>query len=259
MIKKWTKTAFAVAHDVLTWRNFNDHKKGPRYRGVYGSYQEAEAALPKGRTYGFHEEVPEFFKNTQFGFNQGDYPVLFRLHGMLGPGDKVFDFGGSLGQCFYSYRRFIDFPEDLRWVVCDVESFVAQGPEVAKENNAPSLAFTTDRSQASGAKLYLTSGTLQYVDDDLSEILAKLTELPEHVIVNRVPMYDGRPYWTVQSSLHSFIPYKVMNTADFISRMARLGYEAVDQWDLPRTMHIPLHYDLFVPHFRGVYFRYAKD
>ena len=86
MITRTTKTLLAVAHDLLTWRRFDDHKLGPRYRGVYATYQEAEAALPKGRDHGFHEDVPDFFKKTQLGFNQSDYPVLLRLLQALKPG-----------------------------------------------------------------------------------------------------------------------------------------------------------------------------
>ena len=258
MITRTTKTLLAVAHDLLTWRRFDDHKQGPRYRGVYATYQEAEAALPKGRDHGFHEDVPDFFKKTQLGFNQSDYPVLLRLLQALKPGAAVFDFGGGLGQCFYSYQQFIEFPPGLTWTVCDVESFLEQGPKLAHERGVENLFFTSDRMKASGATAFITNGTLQYVEEDLSEILRRLPELPEHVLVNRVPMYKGKPYYTVQSSLHSFIPYKIMNTGELIERMSRIGYDAIDQWNLPRTLHVPLHYDHFVPHFRGIYFRYRK-
>ena len=139
-----------------------------------------------------------------------------------------------------------------------MESFLEQGPKLAHERGVENLFFTSDRMKASGATAFITNGTLQYVEEDLSEILRRLPELPEHVLVNRVPMYKGKPYYTVQSSLHSFIPYKIMNTGELIERMSRIGYDAIDQWNLPRTLHVPLHYDHFVPHFRGIYFRYRK-
>ncbi|MBT9332593.1 methyltransferase, TIGR04325 family [Paracidobacterium acidisoli] len=254
-LSRLMKNSTAVARDLLTWQYFYDHRKGPRYRGVYGSYQEAEAAMPRNGQYGFHDDVPEFFQRTQLAFNQNDYPVLLWMSQALEPDATIFDFGGGLGQCYYTYQGLIPFPEGLRWTVCDVESFIAEGPKMAAERGAENLFFTSDRSQASGATVFLTNGTLQYVENDLWTILSGLPEPPEHVLVNRVPMYEGEAYYTVQSSLHSFIPYRIMNSAEFIEGMSKAGYTLIDQWKLPRSVYIPLHYKNFVPHFRGMYFR----
>src|ERR1700759_1296533 len=234
--------AVAIARDLYTYRRFYDPKRAPRYRGAYSSFADAERAIPKGRPEGFNlDDVPEFFIGRQFLFNPQDYPVLVWLSQALEPHGTVFDLGGGIGQCYYKYQDYIRYPEELQWIVCDVESFAARGPEFALEQNAPNLHFTTDRSAADGATVYLTNGALQYIEPDLPEILAQLSSKPRHVLVNRVPFYDGARYFSVQSSLHSFVAHKVGNTAEFVRGMEALGYTTVDQWSLPRSMHIYFH------------------
>ncbi|MBV8629379.1 MAG: methyltransferase, TIGR04325 family [Silvibacterium sp.] len=255
-MKTILQRAVAIVRDLYTYRYFNDPEKAPRYRGVYATFEEAERAIPKGRPEGFNlDEVPEFFIGKQFLFNPQDYPVLVWLSQAFEPGCRVFDLGGGFGQCYYKYREYIRYPEGLEWTVCDVESFASRGPEFARQQNADALHFTTERAAADGSTIYLTNGALQYIEPDLPEILGQLSSKPRHVLVNRVPLYDGEPYFSVQSSLHSFVVHKVGNTTRLIRGMEALGYSAIDQWTLPRSMHVYFHPECDVPSFRGFYFR----
>ena len=250
--------AVALARDAYTYRHFYSQAKAPRYRGVFNSFAEAERAIPKGRPEGFNlEAVPDFFIGRQFAFNQQDYPVLLWLSQALEPGAKVFDLGGGFGQCFYKYQEYVRFPEGLQWLVCDVESFLSPARDFAEKQGAQNLHFTTDRSAADGCSVYLTNGALQYIEPDLPEILGLLSAKPQHVLVNRVPMYEGRRYYTVQSSSHSFVAHKTINASQFVREMQELGYRLVDQWSLPRSMHVYFHPECDVPNFRGFYFRRA--
>jgi putative methyltransferase (TIGR04325 family) len=259
-MKRVLQQTLAVARDLYTYRYFDSQEKAPRYRGVYSSFAAAERAIPKGRPEGFNlDAVPDFFLETHFMFNQQDYPVLLWLSQAFERKSKVFDLGGGFGQSYYKYQDYLQYPEGLQWTVCDVESFMTPGPEFARKQNATNLFFTTDRSAADGCSIYLTNGALQYIEPDLAEILAQLTLKPRHVLVNRVPLYDGKPYYTVQSSKHSYVAHKVGNTAQFAQAMEALGYETVDQWALPRTLHIPFRPERFVPNFRGFYFRQRKS
>lgn len=259
MLPRLVQNTLTTLRDLYTARHFHNPKKAPRYRGLYPTYEAALAALPKGELHGFEDEsVPEYFEKYLLGFNTGDYPVLFWMQKTLVPGSTVFDFGGGLGQCFYGYQEFMQFPAGLRWTVCDVESQVKHGAKVAHERKAENLFFTTDTQQASGVTFFLTNGALQYVPEDLSAILAKLPELPQHLIVNRVPIYEGKPYYTVQSSLHSFVPHRVFNLQEFTGQIKNLGYELAGEWKLPRTLHVQFHPELFVDSFKGLYFRRTK-
>jgi putative methyltransferase (TIGR04325 family) len=255
-MKSMLQRAATLARDLYAHRHFNSPEKGARYRGVYSSFAEAERAIPRGRPEGFNtDSVPEHFFRRQFFFNPQDYPVLVWLLQAFQPQCKVFDLGGGFGQCYYKYQDYIPFPEGLEWTVCEVESFTARGREFADERGAANLHFTMDRAAADGATIYLTNGALQYIEADLPEILAQLSSKPQHVLVNRVPLYDGEKYYSVQSSVHSYVVHKVGNTAEFIRGMEALGYTTVDQWPLPRSMRVYFHPERFVRNFRGFYFR----
>jgi putative methyltransferase (TIGR04325 family) len=242
--------------DLHNYWSFHRANKNNCYRGVYKSYEEAVAALPPRQLQGFdHPSVGEFFASTHFVFNQSDYPVLFWLSQLLKPGQTLFDFGGGVGQCFYLYQKFFPLPARMRWHVCEIEAVGQRGQKVAAEKKAEGITFTTRFDEAAGAAVLLTSGALHYMEPELSELLAQLPDPPKHVLVNRVPMYDGETYYTVQRSQHSFLALKVMNVAGFVRGMERINYEKIDEWSLPRSLRIPFHPRRFVPNFRGFYFR----
>jgi putative methyltransferase (TIGR04325 family) len=249
------RAILGAVRDLCTYRYFNDSRRAPRYRGVYSSFQAAEAELPQDKPRGFNlEAVPEYFIQREFMLHPGDYPVLFWLSRILEPESAVFDLGGGFGQSFYSYQELLPFPAGLRWIVCDVESFVRRGTELAGERKATRLSLTSDRRQAEGAQIYLTKGALQYIEPDLGEMVAQLSTKPQHILVNRVPMYDGETYFTLQNSKHSYAVNKVMNEAQFVRGIETLGYNKIDAWTSPRTLHIPFHAERFVHSFKGFYF-----
>jgi putative methyltransferase (TIGR04325 family) len=256
LLSDLAKNALITLRDLYTARYFYDPRKGPRYRGAYQTYSEASTALPKGELHGFEDEsTPEYYEKHLLAFNPGDYPVLFWLQKSLQAGDTIFDFGGGLAQCFYAYQEMMPFPAGVQWLVCDMESLIRRGRDLAIKRQAENLGFTTNRQEASGTTFFLTNGVLQYVPEDLSEILNNLAELPQHIFVNRVPMYDGKQYYTIQSSAHSFSPYKVFNLREFKERIQRLGYDLRGEWNLPRSLHVQFHPELYVQNYRGLYFR----
>ena len=227
----------------------------PRYRGVFPDRESAFAAMPPSKPRGFDSDaMVQSFQQHLSTFNQSDYPVLLRLLQVLRPGDIVFDLGGGYGQCYLSYKEHIVFPEDMKWFVCDVESFLLRGRRIAEDHNETALAFTSNWSDANGSAVYLTNGALQYIEPDLSEILCGLSVKPPHVLVNRVPAYDGEPYYTIQYAEGAYNPYKVMNTGSFIARMAAAGYRMADHWLLPRKLRVPLHPSVSVPAYQGFFF-----
>lgn len=256
MSKQWLRDAGGFLHDLYDVWVFNRRGKSRRYRGVYRSYQAAQAAMPQGRLQGFnHNTVADFFAETHFVFNPSDYPVLFWLAQLLKTAHTIFDFGGGVGQCYFLYKRYLHTPGDVEWIVCEVESQALRGAELAKEAGASSLRFTTRVEEAAGCDVFFTAGVLHYLEPDLSALLAGLPQLPKHVLVNRVPLYEGEAYYTVQRGEHSYLVHKVMNLDAFIRGMEELGYEKVDQWYLHRSIRIPLHPERSVRYFWGFYFR----
>ena len=64
----------------------------------------------------------------------------------------------------------------------------------------------------------------------LPDVLRRIGKLPQHVIVNKMPLYDGETFVTVQSTGRAFHPYRIYNRTDFVSSIESLGYRVVDDW-----------------------------
>ncbi len=99
---------------------------------------------------------------------------------------------------FYVYRHYLTYPEQLRWIVCEVSATVAAGQGLAQKKGERQLSFTTERDAAEKADIYFTSGALQYIEEPFCEILGRLTHRPPHVLINRVPLCSGPSFITLQ-------------------------------------------------------------
>src|ERR1700722_734904 len=118
------------------------------FRGVYESFQEALQAAPKTKKAGFnHEEFVTFYQDRLQRIFAEDYPVLFWLNTILRNGCRAFDFGGHRGHHFYVYAKYLNYPKDFSWTVCEVPVIVKAGEELARERNVTdNLKFTTNFS-----------------------------------------------------------------------------------------------------------------
>jgi putative methyltransferase (TIGR04325 family) len=229
------------------------------FRGVYGSFQEALQAAPRTKKVGFnHEEFATFYQDRLQRVFAEDYPVLFWLRTILGNGCRAFDFGGHRGHHFYVYARYLDYPKDFSWTVCDVPLIVKAGEELAREMKVTDrLKFTTDFSAADGATVFLAAGSLHYIEaPPLAEALANLRSAPRHLILNKVPLYDGKGYVTLQNGQLAFHPLHVYNRGEFVGSLRNLGYESIDEWPVPtRHGRIPFHPEASFPTYSGLYLR----
>ena len=254
------KAASGTARDLLNERRFHRYDDEPVYSGVYSTYEAAIRAIPQGATIGFDEPaVPDFYLNHHFVLNQNDYPELFWLAKLLRPGSVIFDFGGGLGQCWYSYAPYLPMLEQVRWIVCDLPAFVKQGQVLARQQSATELQFTSDLQVAKEAGIFMSNGALQYLADDLPALLSKLANAPDHILINRVPMHDGESFFTIQRTRHkSYAPYRVMNREEFLRGMRLLGYREQDSWEVSRTLHVNFRSGYDVKKYHGFYFRKAQ-
>jgi putative methyltransferase (TIGR04325 family) len=226
------------------------------YRGVYGSFTEARAAAP-GAKLGFnHVELTNIYDNRMGKAFSSDYPALFWLGKLLGEASSLFDWGGHVGVSYYTYRRYLKLPESFRWLVCEVPEIAKAGAELAQKNGEHQLAFTTEPTDASGFDILMAAGSLQFLESPLASDLARLQRKPKHLLINKLPLYDGEQFVTLQNTIHSYNPYKVQNRAEFVDSVLGSGYELVDEWDTPdMTCHIPLHPEHSISAYSGFYFR----
>lgn len=247
------------ARDIERARRFSGNYQGHVYRGLYSSYAEAERAIPAGALKGFsHDSVVEVFQGGESHWKFHDYPVAFWLREVFNSEHVIFDLGGGWGQTYYAYAGHLEYPENLHWTVCDVEAFALRGAKIAFERSAKHLHFTTSRNDADGCGAFVTGGTLHYLEEGLPEILGRLNTKPRHVIVNRVPFYDGPSYYTVQRMHCSYAVNKVMNRKQFLDGMEALGYRLGDAWDQPRSLNVIFHPERSVTSYSGFYFCLEK-
>ena len=84
-----------------------------------------------------------------------DYPVLFHLSRLPLEGLRVFDLGGTMGNIFYLYDRYLNFPGSLHWTVHDLPGHMSRGRDLARQRAETRLEFTEDVYGASGHDVLL--------------------------------------------------------------------------------------------------------
>jgi putative methyltransferase (TIGR04325 family) len=227
-----------------------------RFRGVYASFAEAEASVPANERVGYdHAELAGMYRHRMEKANQSDYAVLFWMKGILDAGSFVFDFGGHVGVSYHGWRSYLGYPPGMRWLVHDVPAIVKVGAELATDRPSAGLGFTSELADARGCTIFLAAGSLQYVEESLPALLTRIGPLPRHLIVNKLPMYDGESFVTVQSTGRAFHPYRIYNRAAFVAEVTALGYRVVDDWS-NREQHceIPFTRGRDIDAYSGYYF-----
>jgi putative methyltransferase (TIGR04325 family) len=231
-------------------------KRSPSCKGLYKSFADAAADAPGDKLRGYdHRVISEFYRTRIDELNSSDYPVLFWLTRLLPHARVVFELGGSVGVGYYAYRRFVPFPEDLQWIICELPEAVQFGQEIALERNEKSLSFTDQRQVASDPDIYATFGALQYIEEPFDRIIASLRSKPPHILINRVPLTNSDAFITLQNNGLWFSPYKVDNRAEFVKSVEALHYELIDKWVMNRPTNFLLHFGEERPNYHGMYFR----
>jgi putative methyltransferase (TIGR04325 family) len=227
-----------------------------RFRGVYASFAEAEASLPPTVRVGYdHSELAGMYRHRMEKANQSDYAVLFWLKGLLDERSFVFDVGGHVGVAYHGWRNYLDYPAGMRWRVQDVPAIVKVGAELASERPSTGLSFTSEIADGRGCNILLAAGSLQYVDESFPSLLGRLGSLPRHLLINKMPLYDGETFVTIQSTGRAFHPYRIHNRAEFVDGVTALGYRVVDDWS-NREQHceIPFTEGRDIDAYSGYYF-----
>ncbi len=228
------------------------------FRGVFASFEEAERSAPNNKPLGFAtQDYAEEFADRRSRIFSFDYPVMFWLAPLLSGPIRLFDFGGHCGTHFYAYAQYIDYSPELQWVVCDMPEIMKYGMQIAVEQGKKQLTFAEGFADADGADVLLAAGSLQYVESPTFSVsLASLRSRPKHLVLNKLPLYDGPTFVTLQNGGVAFHPMYVFNRRDFIESICGLGYRLVDQWTVPsHAGRIPFHPAASFPAHSGLYFR----
>lgn len=237
------------------------------FKGVYETFEQAIEDVPKNKSIGYdNEALAQEFKDelkVSIKVMTYDYPILFWLKSIFLEDAltlKVFDFGGNIGIHFYSYLDYLSYPTDLVWRVCEVPAIAQAGKELAEHRACRNLEFTDCFDEASGADIFLASGSIQYVQS-LAKSIENLSKKPLHLLLNRLPLHDSAAQFvTLQNGGQVFYPQYVFNKAQFIKSFSYLGYDLIDVWeDKEEGCLIPFHPEKSVPFYKGLYLRLRSE
>lgn len=235
------------------------YHEGNAYYGLYRNYSEAEAAAPATMLHSYDQPAAGCMYQSQLHeIRASDYPVVYWLSRLFKDGQtQIFDLGGHMGQAYYGFQRYLEYPNAMGWQVQDVSSVVEAGRQWALEHDPEKrLNFTTNFNGAESCEVLITTGALQYLEVPLPEMLQRITSKPAHVLVNMVPMHPGKEFFTLQNMGIAICPYRIMCLSDFVTNMIGLGYEQVDHWELPeRHLQVPFEPSGTVDCYHGFYFR----
>lgn len=229
------------------------------YCGSWATFADAKANAPAILPSSYDSEAAgKLYRSELERIRVSDYPVLFWLSRLLAAGQhRLFDLGGHIGVKYYAFQRYLNYPQALRWVVHDVPAVLAHGRQFASEHDPERrLDFSTCPDDASGYDVLLTTGALQYLDYTLAELIARLPQRPQHVLVNLTPMHPERSYFTLQHIGIAICPYRVSAVPEFVDAMNKLGYTTVDRWAThERNLRVPFRPECDIDSYHGFYFR----
>lgn len=241
---------------------------GIAYRGVYPAADAARASIPARRTNAY-DRVNELKGQNQDDekeklgswFSDVDYPLLFWVSRQIEPGLRVLELGGNLGHFYYSLADRAPLPDDHHWTIAELPEAVDLGRKIAAERGESRLEFiVSDRiEQAPECDLFVTAGTIQYMERSLADMLASLPRRPRTLLVHNTPMHRDREYWTRQDLGVCEVPYRVQSRSKFIDEIERLGYRLGAEWLHERAVEIPFHRELAIEGYCGFAFELGPE
>jgi putative methyltransferase (TIGR04325 family) len=227
------------------------------YRRPFASLVEANAAVAPYDNGGHQSPLN---RATHLRVNRtarpSDYAAMFHIDRLLPGIRRVFDLGGNVGNLFYCYRQFLEFPADLTWHVNDLPENMAAGELLAKNRGVPQLHFVHDWQQAGAADLLLVSGSLHYLEKPLPLMVSELPCKPRYVLINRTPLTEGPDFATIQDDSSIRVAAMIYNRRELIEGFEALDYVLVDEWQCHElSLFTPGYPEHTVPYYSGMLFR----
>lgn len=229
-----------------------------RFRGVYESFRQAEAAASRAARIGYdHGDLARQYRAQLYlDLDSSEYALLYHLDRMLTDRCTVLDFGGNVGVHYLRFRKYLDL-DKVKWIVCDVPEITRVGRAACA--GASNVAFINDIDELDKTRIdvFLASDCLQYVESQ-DQLLPRLIEQgarPRHILIDQLPLYEGPRFVTLQNGGLVRYPQYVFNRRQYLTAIAGLGYELVDSWDCRNfSCIVPFHRDKTVRKYTGLCF-----
>lgn len=228
--------------------------------GVYDTFDEGWLAARRAKPTGHeHPDDVKIHLALSKSLRPSDYAVLYWLSRLAAEELSVFDFGGNVGNLYYSYLPYLRYrSQTIEWTVFDLAPIIEEGRILSAQREAPELKFTSSPRDAPEKSIVLVSGAFHYWEKSIPEFLEQFTKPPTHIILNRSPVHEKyRSFVTVQRTESYAVPCIVRNAQAMIQDFAAAGYTMVDRWSaLELRLRLPLFPDRSVQRYSGFYFRH---
>lgn len=225
--------------------------------GVYATFAAGWVAARKSNLVG-HEDPAEVEVHLRHAesLRPSDYAALYWISNIHTRNPKLFDFGGNVGNLYYSYSPRLRGLGSTDWTVFDIPSVVENGRTIAAERKADALRFVDSVKAFETEQILLVSGAFHYWEKSVSAFLQQFRNSPQHIIINRSPVHETQPsFISVQRTPSCAFPCKVWNASELVSSFAASGYKLIDRWRaLELSLKLPLFPNLTVPYYSGFYF-----
>lgn len=226
-----SKLAHAESLKAAYEQKFLNNVNENLFMGSFNSFDDAVAHAPPSKAVGYDnaEAARAMYGNQVCSW---DYAPMYWISDAFARGmTSIFDLGGHVGIKYYAFKRIIEYPESLRWTVCDVPGVVFTGEKIAKERQASAqLRFCTDFRQADGCDVLYLSGSLQYLPYRMSQILATLSRKPRRVMLNITAAHEFQTMYTLNSIGFAVCPYRIQHQDEILSEIRLAGYKRLDRW-----------------------------
>lgn len=241
-------------------RYFESNDAYSMHWGVFRTFDEATANAPTAVGYNRRGAASDFNDRLDKVFPY-DYPVLFWLDRIFARAStlRLFDIGGGIGVHYYAYKKYLSYPAQLIWQICEVDEVVRVGRTRATEAKANQLHFTssTDDIRSGALDVILSAGALHYIEGPpLWDVAEGAKSRPRNILLNKLPLHDGDEFVSLQNlGSGSFSPLHIWNRGRFVERFQNLGYSLVDTWTVPERMFRIFDDEVKPFSFSGIYLR----
>lgn len=227
------------------------------HRRVYPTLADAQVAVSPFENFG-HENPTNVAIHMDMSLlaRPSDYAALFHLLPIIGEISSVYDVGGNAGNIYYSYKNYLNFRQDLKWVVYDLPGPIAYGKNLAEKRSVEQLEFTEQWSLASGVDLMLISGSLHYFEEPLAHRLQRLPKRPKHILLNRTPLTHKPTVGAIQDVGDYHVACLLLNREEVVQSLAQMGYELIDTWRCAElSFAVPANPEYNIGFYSGMMFR----
>jgi putative methyltransferase (TIGR04325 family) len=216
-------------------------KEFGHYCGRFHTSEQATNSLPAQRraTYD-NESLVSIGIESYSTIHPFDWPILTFCQKLMRENHlhAVTDFGGHIGVKFYAFKEMLDLPEDFRWQIVDVPAMVREGrrrvpPEVH------SLCFFEHVEETEACDALLCSGSLQYVDWSIEELIDRLPQKPYMTFLNKVPVSASEGFFTLETFVKT-LPCRIFGPAELKTARQHLGYKLAASWPIPNRDFVVL-------------------